>query len=189
MKLFGSYTSPYVRHCRIVLAQTGQDCEFVETDYKQSAELSPARRVPFLYDDKLMLTDSASILRHLREKAGQSCFPGIRDYDLFLLVNTAMDSTVNLFLLERDGITPADCGYLVRQRGRVEDTLAYLDRHLGNQDAPLDHASDGMLRLGCFLSWALFRKRISLDDHPALAEFQRRFESDPAIAATHPANS
>ena len=189
MKLFGSYTSPYVRHCRIVLAQNGQDCEFVETDYEQSAELSPARRVPFLYDDKLMLTDSASILRYLREKAGQTFFPDIRDYDLFLLVNTAMDSTVNLFLLERDGITPADCGYLVRQRGRVEDTLAYLDRHLDNQDAPLDHASDGMLRLGCFLSWALFRKRISLDDHPALAEFQRRFESDPAIAATHPANS
>jgi len=189
MKLFGSYTSPYVRHCRIVLAQTGQDCEFVETDYKQSAELSPARRVPFLYDDKLMLTDSASILRHLREKAGQSCFPGIRDYDLFLLVNTAMDSTVNLFLLEKDGITPADCGYLVRQKGRVEDTLAYLDRYLGSGDAPADSASDGMIRLGCFLSWALFRDRISLQDHPALAEFQRQFESDPAIAATHPANS
>ena len=189
MKLFGSYTSPYVRHCRIVLAQTGQDCEFVETDYKQSAELSPARRVPFLYDDKLMLTDSASILRHLREKAGQSCFPGIRDYDLFLLVNTAMDSTVNLFLLEKDGITPADCGYLVRQKGRVEDTLAYLDRYLGSGDAPADSASDGMIRLGCFLSWALFRDRISLQDHPALAEFQRQFESGPQIAATHPEKS
>ena len=91
MKLFGSYTSPYVRHCRIVLARNGQDCRFVETDYEQSAELSPARRVPFLYDDKLMLTDSASILRYLREKAGQPFFPDIRDYDLFLLVNTAMD--------------------------------------------------------------------------------------------------
>jgi len=189
MKLFGSYTSPYARHCRIVLAQNEQDCQFVETDYEQSAELSPARRVPFFYDDKLMLTDSASILRYLREKAGQPFFPDIRDYDLFLLVNTAMDSTVNLFLLERDGITPSDCGYLVRQRGRVEDTLAYLDRHLGNQDRPGDPASDGMLRLGCFLSWALFRKRISLGDHSALAEFQRQFESDPAIAATHPENS
>ena len=51
----------------------------------------------------------------------------------------------------------------------------------------VDHLSgDGMLRLGCFLSWALFRRRIVLDDHPVLAEFQRRFEADPAIAATHP---
>ncbi len=189
MKLYGSYTSPYVRHCRIVLAQTGLDCKFVETDYQKSAELSPARRVPFLYDDKLMLTDSASILRYLREKAGQAFFPDIRDYDLFLLVNTAMDSTVNLFLLEKDGVTPADCGYLVRQKGRVEDTLAYLDRHLGNEYSSIDSASDGMIRLGCFLSWALFRERISLGDHSALAEFQRQFESDPAIAATHPENS
>jgi len=187
MKLFGSYTSPYVRHCRIVLAQTGQDCRFVETDYEQSAELSPARRVPFLYDDKLMLTDSASILRYLREKAGQPFFPDIRDYDLYLLVNTAMGSAVNLFLLERDGITPADCGYLVRQRGRVEDTLSFLDRQIG--DGVPDANSDGMIRLGCFLSWALFRERISLDDHAALAQFQRQFESDPQIAATHPSRA
>lgn len=185
MKLYGSYTSPYVRHCRIVLAQTGQDCKFIETDYAQSAELSPARRVPFLYDAKLMLTDSASILRYLREKAGQAFFSDIGDYDLFLLVNTAMDSTVNLFLLERDGVTPAECSYLVRQKGRVEDTLAYLDRQIG--EGSNDTNSDGMIRLGCFLSWALFRERISLKDHSALAGFQRQFESDPEIAATHPA--
>lgn len=184
MKLFGSYTSPYVRHIRILLAQTGQDCEFVETDYEKSAELSPARRVPFLYDDKLMLTDSASILRYLREKAGQAFFSEIRDYDLFLLVNTAMDSTVNLFLLERDGITPAECAYLVRQKGRVEDTLAFLDRQVGDSPAGMD--SDGMIRLGCFLSWALFRERISLKDHAALADFQRQFESNPQFAATYP---
>ena len=187
MKLFGSYTSPYVRHCRIVLAQNGQDCEFVETDYDQSAELSPARRVPFMHDDKLMLTDSASILRYIREKAGQAFFPDIRDYDLFLLVNTAMGSTVNLFLLEKDSITPADCGYLVRQKGRVEDTLSFLDRQV--DEGLADANSDGAIRLGCFLSWALFRERISLKDHASLAQFQRQFESDPEIAATHPANS
>ncbi len=187
MKLYGSYTSPYVRHCRIVLAQAGLNCKFIQTDYEQSAEMSPTRRVPFLYDAKLMLTDSASILRYLREKAGQAFFPDIRDYDLFLLVNTAMDSTVNLFLLERDGVTPSESSYLLRQRGRVEDTLAYVDRQVG--DAPTSMDSDGMIRLGCFLSWALFRKRISLGDHSALAEFQRQFESDPTIAATHPSNS
>lgn len=184
MKLYGSYTSPYVRHCRIALAQTGQDCEFIEADFEKSAELSPARRVPFLQDGDLMLTDSASILHYVRKKAGQTFFPDIRDYDLFLLVNTAMDSTVNLFLLELDGVTPAECSYLVRQKGRVEDTLAYLDRHVGESSKNTN--TDGMIRLGCFLSWALFRERVSLADHSALAEFQRQFESDPQIAATHP---
>jgi glutathione S-transferase len=92
VELFGSFTSPYVRHCRIVLAESGQNCDFVETDYAQSAAKSPTRRVPFLRDADLMLTDSTSILRYLREKAGQPFFPELIDFDFFLLVNTALDT-------------------------------------------------------------------------------------------------
>ncbi|MDT8409520.1 MAG: glutathione S-transferase [Wenzhouxiangellaceae bacterium] len=184
MQLFGSYTSPYVRHCRIVLAQTGLQCDFVETDYSQSAEQSPAMRVPFLRDGDLLLTDSASIVRTFREKAGQAFCADIRDYDLFLLVNTAMDSTVNLFLLERDGLTPANSPYLERQRQRIDATLVHLD---GQIDATaVDLTSDGVLRLGCFLSWALFRERISLERHCSLSALLDRLDTDPGFAQTHP---
>lgn len=186
MKLHGSYTSPFVRHCRIVLAQTGLECEFVETDYAASAEQSPTCRVPFLMDQGRMLTDSASIVRYLRETAGQEFCASIDEFDLFLLVDTVMDSTVNLFLLEKDGVTPETSAYLARQQRRVAQTLDELERRVEGAD---DASGDGMLRLGCFLSWALFRQRIVLDDHPCLAEFQQRFEADPAIAATHPENS
>lgn len=186
MRLFGSHTSPYVRHCRIVLDQTGLDCELVETDYAQSAELSPTSRVPFLLAGDLMLTDSASILRYLREMAGQSFCPDIRDFDRFLLVNTAMDSAVNLFLLERDGLSPSTSPYLARQQRRVEKSLDELERGLDGLDPA---GSDGALRMGCFLSWGLFRERISLQAHPALAQFRADFESDPNIAATHPSKS
>lgn len=187
MQLFGSFTSPYVRHCRIVLAQTGLDCEFVETDYEQSAAQSPACRVPFLHDGKLMLTDSASILKYLREKAGRPFFTDVRDYDLFLLVNTAMDSTVNLFLLEKDGVTPETTAYLKRQQRRVDQTLNYLNRLIAEEAA--GDWTDGRIRLGCYLSWALFRERLTLDDHPALAELQLNFENDPVFADSHPARS
>ena len=163
MKLYGSYTSPYVRHCRIVLAQTGMECELVETDYAQSAEQSPTCRVPFLRDGDAMLTDSASILRHLREQAGQRFFPAIEDFDLFLLVNTAMDSAVNLFLLERDGVTPASSAYLARQQRRVVQVLDGLERRI---DGVTDQSGDGMIRLGCFLSWALFRQRVRQSNKP-----------------------
>ena len=47
MKLFGSYTSPFVRHCRIVLAQHQQSYEFIPTDYAQSAQQTPTKRVPY----------------------------------------------------------------------------------------------------------------------------------------------
>ena len=30
MKLYGSFTSPFVRHVRIVLLETGLACEFIE---------------------------------------------------------------------------------------------------------------------------------------------------------------
>ena len=186
MKLFGSYTSPFVRHCRIVLAQTRLDCEFAETDYAQSAEQSPTCRVPFLTDGTRLLTDSASIVRYLREAAGQAFCPDVDEFDLFLLVDTVMDSTVNLFLLEKDGVTPETSAYLARQQRRVAQTMDELDRRVAGAS---DLAGDGMLRLGCFLSWALFRQRIVLDNHPVLAEFQRRFESDPQIAATNPEKS
>ncbi|MEX0914692.1 MAG: glutathione S-transferase [Wenzhouxiangellaceae bacterium] len=187
MKLHGSYTSPYVRHCRIALAQTGLDCEFVETDYEQSAAQSPACRVPFLHNGELMLTDSASILKYLREKAGQTFFEGVRDYDLFLLVNTAMDSTVNLFLLGKEGFTPETSAYLKRQQRRVDQTLKYLNRLIAETES--GDWSDGRIRLGCYLSWALFRERLTLDDHPALAQLQRQFEAEPLMAATHPSKS
>lgn len=47
MELYGSYTSPFVRHCRIALLQTQQDCQFIETDAQQSATLSPTKKVPY----------------------------------------------------------------------------------------------------------------------------------------------
>ncbi len=187
MQLFGSFTSPYVRHIRIVLARTGQECDFVETDYAASAEQSPAARVPFLHDGDRKLTDSLSILRLLRERAGQAFFPSLDEFDRFLLVDTTMDTAVNLFLLERDGLGPAQAPYLERQQSRVRQCLEALEQAL-EPDPPAPD-TDFALRLGCFLSWALFRERLSLDQLPSLAMFQQRFEDDPLVAATHPSRS
>ena len=184
MKLFGSYTSPYVRHCRIALAQTGLDCEFVETDYSQSAERSPTRRVPFLEHGELRFTDSASILRYLRESVGQRFFPDVREFDQFLLATTALDSTVNLFLLERDGIGPDSAPYLERQQQRVDGTLEHLERLVA--DDAFIRGGDAALRLACYLSWGLFRERFSLSERPALAEFLAGYDRDPEFDHTHP---
>ena len=187
MELFGSYTSPYVRHIRIALTQTGLEHRFIETDYEQSAEQSPACRVPFMRDGDLMLTDSLSILRHLRDQAGHLFFPDLVEFDRFLLVNTAMDSTINLFLLERSGIDPEQVPYLQRQQRRIRQCLQALDEVV-NTNSP-ESGGDFAIRLGCYLSWALFRQRIELDDYAALTDFRQRFEDNPQIAATHPASS
>ncbi|MGB0514563.1 MAG: glutathione S-transferase family protein [Wenzhouxiangellaceae bacterium] len=184
MKLYGSYTSPFVRHCRIVLAQNDRSYELENTDYAASADQSPTCRVPFLTDGDLTLTDSASILRHLRQQAGQPFLADARQFDFFLLINTALDSSINLFLLEKDGITPDQSAYLKRQQRRVSQILDWMERALRDRTIAIE--DDVSLRLGCFLSWVLFRQRLVLDNHPRLAEFQRGFEQDPVVAGTHP---
>lgn len=168
MKLYGSYTSPFVRHCRTVLLETGLPCDFVETDHAASAVGSPTKRVPYLEDDSVTLRDSASILKHLRDKAGQPFLDDVVEYDRFCLVNTALETTVNLFMLEKDGLTPEQSPYLKRQSGRITSTLEELNRLPLPTQAPY---SDAELRLACYLDWALFRERLTLNAYPNLASF------------------
>ena len=186
MKLFGSYTSPFVRHCRIVLARNEQKFELVPTDYAQSAQNSPAKRVPFFTHNGLKLHDSSSILRYLRTLADQGFCEDIEDFDLYCLVNTALDTTINLFLLDRDGVAIEEIGYLQRQHSRV---IAILDE-LNDRDGPeADPENDAHLRLACFLSWAQFRERLDIHQWPNLQNFLASVNQQPWFANTHPALS
>lgn len=169
MKLYGSFTSPFVRHCRIALlegqAQGTLECEFIETDIVSSGKLSPTKKVPFLTDSKdskeIELTDSASILMYLREQSGQTFFNDATDFNLFCNVNTVLDASVNLFFLElKDNILPTEGSYLERHRERVLSALTYFNESKYSTQAPF---TDGELRLACFLDWGLFRNRISLE--------------------------
>jgi len=185
MKLYGSYTSPFVRHCRIALLE-GQangtlDCEFIETDIVSSGKLSPTKKVPFLTDtldsEEVELTDSASILMYLREQSGQTFFKSANDFNLFCNVNTVLDASVNLFFLElKDKILPTEGSYLERHRERVLSALQYFNEQEYSATAPF---TDGELRLACFLDWGLFRKRITLeglDNLQALLEAARSYD-------------
>lgn len=186
MKLFGSYTSPFVRHCRIVLAQQQHKFELVPTDYAQSAQQSPAKRVPYFHHNELKLHDSSSILRYLRTLNGQSFCSNDADFDLYCLVNTAMDTTINLFLLGRDGITPEQVPYLERQASRVE---AILDDLNAREWSAVDPLNDAHLRLACFLSWAQFRELLEIQKWPVLQDVLMSVNQQPWFANTHPALS
>lgn len=160
MKLYGSYTSPYVRHCRVALAQSAYDFEFVEADYTMSAMDSPTAKVPYFIDDETKLTDSSSILKYIREKSGKAYLADIEDFENFTLATTLLDATINLFLLELDGFGPEDIKYLTRQKNRVENGLKEIDKRI-NLNQSIE--TDSVLRCACFIDWALFRKRIRID--------------------------
>lgn len=187
MELFGSYTSPYVRHIRIAMAETKTDYSLTETDHDMSAKLNPAKKVPFLHHNDLRLHDSSSILKYVRQKADERYFPDVKDYDQYCLVNTALDASINLFLLEQQGVKTTNNAYMQRQQARVEEILKLMEskQHAVAYEGPHPF-SDGELRLGCFLSWGLFRNRINLGEYPQLQEFVDKLNDYPIFADTHP---
>lgn len=187
MKLYGSLFSPYVRHCRVALAETGIPYDFIETDYAQSAQLSPTARVPFLEDGALRLRDSASILRHIRNRAGHHFVPDINDFELFCLATTGMDTTINLFLLEKDGLTPEKVPYLSRQAHRVRSVLEEMDRMCGQRHSEFYPSfSDGLIRVGCYLTWATFRERLDYSGHDHLEKLVTALNDWPPFADFDP---
>lgn len=185
MQLFGSYTSPFVRHCRIVVIESGLTVEFIETDAQASAIQSPTKRVPFLRDGDLSLTDSSSIVRYLREKSGQAFLPRVEDLDHYCLINTVLEANVNLFFLEKEGITSEQSPYLQRQKGRVESTLEELDKLALPTQPPYN---DVQLRLGCLLAWGRYRKRFTVERLPHLQALLKAMDDyEPFIATAPPA--
>lgn len=187
MKLYGSYTSPFVRHCRVALAQAGLAFDFVEADYGMSAEKSPTAKVPFFTDGDLVLTDSSSILKYIREKSGGRFLADLDDCENFAMTNTLLDSTINVFMLENEGFGPEQIKYLGRQKKRIESGLAALDKRFSpNRGKTPDLTRDGDLRCACFLGWALFRKRITLDGLDHLRDLLAAADRVETFAATAP---
>jgi glutathione S-transferase len=183
MKLYGSYTSPFVRHVRIVLLETAQNVEFIETDQAGSTAKSPTQRVPFLEDGEVFLTDSASITKYLREKAGQDYCRTAQELDDLCLVNTVMDATVNLFFIKRDGVDITAVPYLQRQAARIQSTLAELNHQQWPTSAPYN---DAQIRLACFIGWAKFRNQIDFSPYKNLETFYANMLDYNHFVATQP---
>lgn len=186
MKLYGSFTSPFVRHVRIVLLETGLPCEFIETDQAGSAVKSPTKRVPFLEDGDTFLTDSSSIIKYLREKAGQGFCETARELDEFCLVNTALDTTVNLFFIKRDGVDIQAIPYLQRQAARIDSAVSELNALTLPTAAPY---TDAQLRLVCYIGWCKLRKQVDFSGYTNLEEFYTAALKYPHIHTTQPPQS
>jgi len=187
VRLYGSYTSPFVRHCRIALLEGGIAFELVETDAAGSAKLSPLQKVPFLKytegGEEKTLTDSSAILRLVRERSGKPYVPDLQRFNIFCSANTLMDTAINLFYLEKDGVTAKESSYLARQQNRLQTGLAELEKLPWSESVPYD---DAELRLACFLDWALFRQRVTLTDSPNLQKFLNGIRQYAHFAATAP---
>ncbi len=183
MKLFGSYTSPFVRHCRVALMQSELEFEFVEADEAIRKQHSITDKVPFFTDGDLTLSDSSSILKYVREKSGAEFLADINDFENYTVADTLLDSAINLFLLENEGYSADRISYLGRQKARVDHGLVALDQRL---DPQRGIECDSTLRRACFIGWGLFRNRFSIEKLSNLSQLMTIANQDENFLATAP---
>lgn len=186
MKLFGSLTSPFVRHCRIALVDANIEFELIKTDHDTSAKNSPTKRVPYLEDGDVKLYDSTSILQYIRQTQGNPFLSTPQQTDIYALANTVLDTHINLFLLEINGVQDTQNTYLQRQWGRITDTMQMLENTLVSEPNAHDDAN---IRVLCMLDWVLFRKRGDLSGMPNLQIFYANMYTNDLIKDTDPRNS
>ena len=195
MKLYGVRTSPYVRHARVALAQSGLDWELEQVTLDTIGQ-SPTLRVPFLTDGKLTLSDSSVIVRYVREQSGQSYLATIADHELFAVATSVLDTAVNVYLMNigdsadlaevptgtsTTGFDPK--AYFERQKERITVGVQELERCQLSFSQPY---TDGEIRLACLLDWAAYRDTIDLSDKDNLCRFLAEIRTWPPFAETAP---
>jgi len=183
IKLFGSETSPFVRHCRIALEQGKLPYEFVIVDYQNTAQNTPTQKMPYLVEDDLKLTDSSSILKFIREKSGLAFLAELEDFERYTLANTMLDAAINLFLLEKEEITPKNSQYLQRQSDRIQTSMQALEQGAKPQQAMLD---DSHIRISGMMEWLSFRNRLDTTPYTQLNQVLNQAKADQLFQDTAP---
>jgi glutathione S-transferase len=211
LKLYGHDTSPYVRRVRVLLAEKGlpfiRDTDSWSVENAEVLRLNPILRVPALVDTAVpgaepqQLLDSKLIATYLYDRypgAPPACSPPLQttlfhpahrydDDNILQCIDVAADSAINVFLLERDGISRDKAPYLLRQVERTERCLTWVEERLGGRSTFHEGVFSFLdIALTCALDWFLFRDRYPVHKHPQFTRFLQTHAERPSLAATHP---
>ena len=144
MKLIGTYTSPFVRKARIVLAEKKIDCEFVvESPWVAGntiPQYNPLGKIPALVlDDETVIYDSRVIVEHLDAGAPNNKLipPSGRERMLVkrweALGDGLCEAAVAAFLEGKRKDGEKSEGWIKRQTDRVVRTVAAINADIGEQ--------------------------------------------------------
>ena len=134
MKLYGSFTSPYVRRLRILLGE--QDYEFIDAPTSTPegrailSQVNPTMKIPMFEDKGEVLCDSGLIAQYLHDKLD---IPALSYHDLNIIkiIDAITDSYIQLFLLSHSGFdTNESKMYFNLQRERIERSFTFLENSI-----------------------------------------------------------
>ena len=200
MKLIASYTSPYARKVRIVMAEKRIECDFVEENVwaadTRVGEFNPIVKIPvLLLDDGLPLFDSRVIVEYLDGITPVSRLlpEGNRDRMIVkrweALGDGITDAGIAVFLERKRPEAQRSPEWIARQLGKVDAGIAAAARELGERD--FCHGLSLTLAdisLACGLLWLEFRlpEVAWRANHPQLRAWIEKLEERPSFAETKP---
>jgi glutathione S-transferase len=200
MKLIGTTTSPFVRKARIVLAEKKIEYDFV-IDSPWTAEsgvpaLNPLGKVPvLLLDDDTPLFDSRVIVEYLDSTTPNNrLLPSpnrerieVKRWEA--LADGLCDAAVLAFLEAKRPAKERSPGWIVRQREKIDRSLAFMSEQLGDDSYCMGtHFSLADIACGMAFGYLDFRFA-DLDwrtPYPNLARLAEKLAQRPAFADTVP---
>lgn len=201
IRLLGTVTSPFVRRVRVVCLEKGIPFSLVDTSTAEGQQAlraaSPVWKVPTaVLADGRAVWDSRLIIEELfAQHGGWAPLRGpptdsrqrLEEEELMVVVDEALLSLIRLFYLQKDGLDVTQAPYLVKERERAHNLLAWLDgRVRGACCTPVDGFGRAELALFSALAWMRFRAMADVDAYPKLAAFERAWAERPSLVATRP---
>jgi len=188
MKLYGSFTSPFARKCRITALEVGLDDRVdwisVSVMDETATHPNPLKLVPsFETDDGELIVDSRTICEYLVESGnGNLARPDWADRTLVAMADGLMDRAVSITLETRRPEQDRSSDWLVRWTAAIRATLTELERRRPDTFTP------GAISLLCALGYLDFR-HAGLNwrnNHPDLATWYKHTSQRPSFTSTEP---
>lgn len=199
MKLVGSKTSPYVRKCRVILAERALPFEFVEESAWNAGttvpRYNPLNKVPALVmDDGESIYDSRVICEYLDAISGGGLLPSdpaqrarVRRYEA--LGDGLADAGITAFLERKRESALQDPAWIARQLDKVRAAIATIESGLGSaQFFGGERPNMADIACACALFWSEFRMpELGVRQaNPRIKAWAERMESRPSFASTKP---
>jgi glutathione S-transferase len=199
MKLVGSKTSPYVRKCRVILAERALPFEFVEesawTAETTVPRYNPLNKVPALVmDDGESIYDSRVICEYLDAISGGGLLPSepaqrarVRRHEA--LGDGLADAGITVFLERKREAGRQDPTWIARQLDKVNAAVGAINSGLAKGDyfgGGQPNMAD--IACACAIFWAEFRMpELGVrQKNPRIKAWAERIESRPSFSSTRP---
>lgn len=196
MRLYGTFTSPYVRRVRVVALELGLPFEVVDTTTEEGQAamraVNPLWKVPTVELDGTPIMDSRNITEHLLRIHGPGPLAAMGPDDLearnvYTVIDGVVDALINTFYLARDGVAGEQASYMKKQHERAAAGMAWLEQRVDDVWLTRERAF-GLVEIALCTSveWMRFRSTYPVQRHPALMRCVEHHAERPSLAKTQP---